>query len=224
MFRYDFPTMYRRLLFLVISLIVLRPALAAQEDLSRLVDGLQRKYQRLGTLAADFTQIYSAPGEKSRRETGRLTLKKPGKMRWDYSSPEPKLYVSDGRMIYEYVPSERVATRSKVKESSDMRAPFMFLLGRGDLRRDFRRIEMIGEAPARAGNRVLKFVPKRAGDFRELIVEIEPTSLRIDRLTILDSSGGRSDFIFSNMQENVAVANTQFIFRPPAGVQVIDEF
>lgn len=206
----------------VILFFGLTPSLSAQEDLSRLVDALQIKYQRLASLSADFTQIYSAPGEKTRRESGRLTLKKPGRMRWDYYSPEPKLYVSDGRVIIEYVPSERFATRTKVKEASDMRAPFMFLLGRGDMRRDFSRIETLREAPARAGNRVLKFVPKRAGEFRELIVEIEPASLRIDRLTIMDASGGRSDFIFANLKENLPVSDSQFVFRPPAGVQVID--
>lgn len=206
----------------VVLFFVVMPSLSAQEDLSRLVDALQIKYQRLGSLSADFTQIYSAPGEKTRRESGRLTLKKPGKMRWDYLSPEPKLYVSDGRVVYEYVESERIATRTKVKEANDMRAPFMFLLGRGDLRRDFSSIETVGEAPARAGNRILRFVPKRVGEFRELLVEIEPASLRIDRLTIKDASGGRSDFIFANLKENVPVSDSQFVFRPPAGVQVVE--
>lgn len=192
------------------------------ENLSRLVDRLQRKYQRMTTLSADFTQIYSSTREKSRRESGRLILKKPGKMRWDYTSPETKLYISDGKVIHEYVPSERMATRTKVKEASDMRAPFMFLLGRGNLRRDFRRIEIVNEAPANAGNLILRLTPKRATEFRLLLLEIEPESLRIDRLTFVDSDGGRSDFIFSNVRENVAISDAEFAFRPPAGVQVID--
>jgi outer membrane lipoprotein carrier protein len=115
-----------------ITLIVIPASRASsQDELSRMVDALQSKYRRLSTLSADFTQVYTAPRERSRREAGHLLLKKPGKMRWDYTSPEAKLFVSDGKVIYEYVPAERIATRSKVRESSDLRAPFMFLLGRG---------------------------------------------------------------------------------------------
>jgi outer membrane lipoprotein carrier protein len=151
-----------------------------------------------------------------------MLLKKPGKMRWNYTSPEPKLFISDGRMMYEYVPAERVATRVKVRESADLRAPFMFLLGRGDLRRDFSKIEFSGEAPARAGCRVLQLLPKRNDDFRALIVEVDPATLRIGRLSILDQRGGRSDFLFSNVRENVSTADQEFVFQAPVGVEIRD--
>jgi len=196
---------------------------SAQDDLSRLIDALQAKYKRLTTLGADFTQVYTAPGERVRRETGHFLLKKPGKMRWDYTSPEEKLYVSDGKVIFEYVPSEGIATRIGVKDASDLRAPFMFLLGRGDLRRDFKRIEFAAEAPANAGNRVLRLVPGKPQEFRELLIEIEPVALRLARLSFLDNEGARSDFIFSNVRENIEVGDGQFKFQPPAGVRVIGD-
>jgi len=197
--------------------------LAAPQELDRLIDALQAKYSRLGSLAADFTQLYAAPGERARRESGRLLLKKPGKMRWDYTAPEPKLYVSDGKVLYEYVPAERLATRTRVKETGDLRAPFMFLLGRGNLRRDFRRIEAAAEPPARAGNRVLRLVPKREPEFRELLIEVDPTSLGIARLSFVDRQGARSDFLLANVRENVAASDAQFTFRPPAGVAVTEQ-
>jgi len=186
-----------------------------------LVDALQKKYDRLSTLSTDFVQVYTSSGEKTRREAGKLLLKKPGKMRWDYSSPEAKLFVSDGKMIFEYVPSEGMATRTSVRDSDDMRAPFMFLLGRGNLRRDFKRVETAGEAPAHPGNQVLKLTPKNSSLFRELIVEVQPATLKIDRLTILESGGGRSDFIFSNLQENVPLEDDRFSFKPPAGIRIV---
>lgn len=173
-------------------------------------------------MSADFTQVYTAPRERTRREGGHLLLKKPGKMRWDYSSPEPKLFVSDGKVIYEYVPSERVATRTKVRESSDLRAPFMFLLGRGDLRRDFRTIEWSKELPSRAGFKVLRLLPKRDQDFRELLLEIDPVTLQLARVSFVDSDNGRSDFVLSNVRENVPVSDVRFRFDPPAGVQIVD--
>jgi outer membrane lipoprotein carrier protein len=195
---------------------------AQTSGLDQIVKGLQAKYNKMSSLAADFTQIYHAPGERTRRESGHLLLKKPGKMRWDYNAPENKLFISNGRVIYEYVPAEKFATKTSVKESDDFRAPFMFLLGRGNLRRDFKRIEVANESPIKAGNVVLRLVPKRAQGFRELFIEIEPNSLQISRLSFIDDGGGRSDFLFANIRENAPANETQFIFKPPVGVEVRD--
>jgi outer membrane lipoprotein-sorting protein len=96
----------------------------------------------------------------------------------------------------------------------------MFLLGRGNLRRDFKLIEFARESPVKAGNKVLKLVPKRGQDFSELMIEVEPLSLRIARLSFIDSDQGRSDFIFSNISEDVPANSSQFIFKAPPGVEV----
>jgi outer membrane lipoprotein carrier protein len=216
----------KNLPFVFLSLIALcsvrAPSMPAslQPELDQLINALQAKYNKLSSLAADFTQIYTAPGERTRRESGRVLLKKPGRMRWDYTSPEAKLFVSDGKWVYEYIPAEGYATRSSVKESGDLRAPFAFLLGRGNLRRDFKRIEFAGEAPAKAGNKVLRMVPKRAQDFKELVIEVEPGSLQLSRLSLIESGGARSDFLFSNIRENAPAGAEQFIFKAPAGVEV----
>lgn len=216
------PAVVIQLNVFVFGLLILASGAGAQDDLARIVDGLQLKYRRMTSLSADFTQVYTAQGERTRRESGHLLLKKPGKMRWDYTTPEAKLFVSDGKVIYEYVPSEKMATRTRVRETNDLRRPFMFLLGRGDLRRDFKRIEFAQEAPARAGNRVLRLFPKEAHEFRELLVEVDPSSLQLSRLTLVERDGARSDFIFGNLRENVPASDATFRFQPPAGVQVID--
>jgi outer membrane lipoprotein carrier protein len=212
--------MLKKILAILFLFCLCQPMAVGQtSELNQLIDGLQAKYNKLSSLSADFTQIYNS-GSQTRRESGRMLLKKPGKMRWDYTSPETKLFISDGKTLYEYVPAEKYASKSSIKDSGDMRAPFAFLLGRGNLRRDFKTIEFAKESPARAGNKVLRMVPKRAADFRELLVEIEPASLQISRLTLIESGGSRSDFLFSNVRENVPVAGTQFIFNAPPGVEV----
>jgi outer membrane lipoprotein carrier protein len=209
------------ILSLTFLALIVSPVVSAQKsELDQLVLALQSKYNKLRSMAADFTQVYSAPGERTRRESGRLLLKKPGRMRWDYTAPESKLFVSNGRVIYEYLPADKYATKSSVKESDDLRAPFMFLLGRGNLRRDFKLIEFARESPVNAGNKVLKLVPKRTQDFDELMIEVEPLTLRIARLSFIDSDQGRSDFIFSNINENVPASASQFSFKAPPGVEV----
>ena len=212
--------MLKKFLAVLFLFCACQPMAAGQtSELNQLIDGLQAKYNKLASLSADFAQIYNS-GSQTRRESGRLLLKKPGKMRWDYTSPETKLFISDGKTLYEYVPADKYASKSSIKDSGDMRAPFAFLLGRGNLRRDFKTIEFAKEAPARAGNKVLRMIPKRAADFRELLIEVEPASLQIARLTLIESGGSRSDFLFSNVQENPPVNAAQFVFKAPAGVEI----
>lgn len=212
-----------RILLNVLLLCWLVPAVPAQAELEQLINALQAKYDRLNSLAADFTQVYHTPGERARRESGTLLLQKPGRMRWDYTAPERKQFISDGRWLFEYVESEKLATRSAVRDSDDLRAPFAFLLGRGKLRRDFQRIEFASEAPTKANHRVVRLVPKRTQDFRELLLEVEPGSLQLARLTLIDRNNARSDFLFSNVRENAPASAAQFTFKAPAGVKVVEQ-
>lgn len=214
-----FSRKFQRWLGLLILVLAPLPGLAqAKPEQDRLVDALQAKYNRLSSLAASFVQIHTAPGERTRRESGQLLLRKPGRMRWDYDGAEKKLYLSDGKSVYEYVPADGYATRMSLRDSDDWRAPFAFLLGRGNLRQDFQRIEVDVESPSRAGNRVLRLTPKREQEFRVLLVEVDPVSLQLARLSFVDRQGARSDFIFDSIRENVPAAEARFAL--PSGVEV----
>lgn len=190
-------------------------------DLNTLIDGLQRKYSRMQGLEADFVQIYYGADGRVIRESGHLLLKRPGKARWEYSSPERKVFVSDGKSVFFYVSGEKNATRSSIKESADPQIPFLFLLGRGNLRRDFSRIELAGEPAIGSGNLLLRLVPKRAPEqFKQLLIEISPASFEVRRMVIFERSGARMDFLLANVRENAIAPDSQFQFVPPQGVIV----
>jgi outer membrane lipoprotein carrier protein len=191
-------------------------------DINVIIDGLQRKYSRMRGLEADFVQVYQGANGQTAREAGHLLLKRPGKARWDYGEPERKLFVSDGRNIFFYVAGERQATQTTVRESADPQIPFLFLLGRGNLRRDFSRIEVAGnENPAGAGNLMLRLVPKRAPEeFKQLLVEVDPSSFQVKRMVIFERNGARMDFLLSNVREDHLAPDSQFQFTPPQGVSV----
>jgi outer membrane lipoprotein carrier protein len=196
-------------------------AQAQSPDLNTLIDGLQRKYSRMQGLEADFVQVYRGADGRVIRESGHLLLKRPGKARWEYSSPEHKVFVSDGKNVFFYVSGEKSATRSSIRESADPQIPFLFLLGRGNLRRDFSRIEVTAEPAVGAGNLVLRLVPKRAPEqFKQLLVEVSPASFEVRRMVIFERSGARMDFILANVRENAMAADSQFQFVPPQGVTV----
>jgi outer membrane lipoprotein carrier protein len=189
-------------------------------DLNLLIEGLQRKYSRMQGLEADFVQVYRGADGRVVRESGHLLLKRPGKARWEYTSPEPKLFVSDGKNVFFFVYGEKNATRSSIKETVDPQIPFLFLLGRGTLRRDFSRIEVAtGEAVAGAGNQVLRLFPKRAPEeFKQLLVEVSAASFEVRRMVIFERSGARMDFLLSNLRENYVAPESQFQFTVPPGV------
>ena len=197
-------------------------AAAQSTDLNALIDGLQRKYSSMQGLEADFVQAYYGADGRTIHESGRLLLKRPGKARWEYASPERKLFVSDGKDVFFYVYGEKNATRSSIKETTDPQIPFLFLLGRGNLRRDFSRIEVAtGESAFGAGNQVLRLFPKRAPEgFKQLLVEVSPATFEVRRMVIFERSGARMDFLLSNVRENYVAPESQFQFVPPAGVIV----
>ncbi len=173
-------------------------------------------------LAADFVQVYSGADGRVIRETGQLLLKRPRKARWEYASPERKLFVSDGKNVVFYVYGEKNATASSIKETADPQIPFLFLLGQGNLRRDFSRIEVAAGEPAiGAGNQVLRLFPKRAPEeFKQLLVEVAAASFEVRRMVIFERSGARMDFLLSKVRENYIAPDTQFQFAAPPGVAV----
>src|SRR5262252_7910912 len=184
----------------------------SQSELDRMINGLQSKYNKISTLSADFSQVHTSRDQRDEsRESGRLLLKKPGRMKWDYTAPEEKHFISDGKWLYEYVPAEKSVTRSSIKETGDLRAPFAFLLGQGDLRQEFRRIEIAKESPVNAGNKVLRLLPKHLQDFDELLIEFDPNTFQLERLSIIEPDRDRSDFIFSNIKENVSAPSAEFV-------------
>lgn len=208
---------------LLVSLYLNGFAVGAQSELERAINGLQSKYNKMTTLSADFAQVHTSSDiHDDRRETGHLLLKKPGRMKWDYTSPEPKQFISDGTWLYEYVPSEKSVTRSSMKDAGDMRAPFAFLLGQGNLKNEFRIIDFSKETPIRAGNKVLRLIPKHLQDFDQLLIEFDPVSYEMSRMSIVEPDGDRSDFLFSNIRENVQAPSIEFVFHAPPGVEVRD--
>ncbi|MCS6818001.1 MAG: outer membrane lipoprotein carrier protein LolA [Blastocatellia bacterium] len=217
---------YLVLILLLLGEFLRVPALAQTKppSLDQVLTALQAKYASVRTLSADFVQIYIAAGSPPRREEGTVLLARPRRMRWHYRQPEEKLFISDGTHVYLYVPAERQVIRAKIREAEDIKAAFAFLLGELNLRRLFARIERIhNPPPLQAGNLILRFIPKdtRLG-FSELIAEISPTSLHVVRVSIRELDGARSDFLFSNIRENVPASRSAFALTIPPGVQILD--
>lgn len=198
---------------------------AAEPTAAELATALQRKYDGVRDFSADFVHTYRG-GVLNRqlRETGSLLIKKPGKMRWEYKSPERKIFVSDGAKVYYYLPQDKQVVVSAVPGDDRATTPALFLAGRGNITRDF--TPSFAERPAGQpdGTRALKLVPRKAEpDYEWLIVSVDPATLALRGLVTGDSQGGTSSFSFTNMKENIGLADKPFVFTPPRGVEVVTD-
>jgi outer membrane lipoprotein carrier protein len=188
-----------------------------------LAQALQKKYDGVKDFSADFTHTYEGGVlRKQITERGRLLIKKPGKMRWQYTAPEEKLFVSDGVKMYSYIPQDRQVIVATVPPDDQATTPTLFLAGKGNLTRDF--TASLVELPAgmAAGTKALKLVPKaRQQDYDWLVLVVDPTSLDIRGLVTVDAQGGKSSFSFTNLKQNIGSADKDFAFKIPRGVDVV---
>jgi outer membrane lipoprotein carrier protein len=182
---------------------------------------IQQKYDKVRDFTADFTQTYQGGVlRKTSTEKGTLQVKKPGRMRWEYTSPEQKLFVSDGQKIYSYIPADRQVIVSSVPTDDRATTAVLFLVGKGDLARDFNVSYADAAAP---GTIALKLDPKsRQADYDWLELVVDRESLQIRTLIAAEREGGRSTFQFSNYRENTGLADKIFTFKIPRGVDVVN--
>lgn len=180
---------------------------------------LQKKYDAIRDFTADFVQE-SEGGllRKKQTERGVVQVKKPGKMRWDYKSPEQKLFLSDGRHIYLHVPADNQVIISQVPEQDEATTAVLFLVGKGNLTRDFIVSYVDGGGPDTYALRLQPKLPERDYDWLQLIVDRK--TLQIRTLSAADSQGGRSTFQFSNFKENTGLSDKTFTFKIPRGADV----
>ena len=185
-----------------------------------LAAAIQRHYDGVRDFTASFTQTYE--GGVLRRKTtenGTVAIKKPGKMRWEYTAPEKKSIVSDGRMLYMYFPADRQVMKDPVPEHDQATSAVLFLMGKGNVARDF--AVRWGEGGTDQ-TYVLRLDPKtRQAEYDWLEIAVDRNTLQIRGLTAGDVQGGRSAFAFSNFKENVGLADKLFEFSIPRGTEVI---
>lgn len=195
-------------------------ATAQQPSAPQVAAALQAKYDRIRDFSADFTQQYeSGVLRRKLTERGKVHVKKPGKMRWDYAAPEKKVFVSDGSQIYLWVPADNQVTRSPVPKQDEATTAVLFLVGKGNLTRDFT-VTFVPGAPAGTyGLRLEPKLPERDYDWLQLVVDQQ--TLQIRSLMAADRQGGQSTFTFSNFKENIGVPDSTFAFKIPRGADVV---
>ena len=182
-----------------------------------LVRKVDDHYNHLNSLHAHYVEHYSGMG-MDRSEEGTLLLKKPGRMRWSYAAPVGKVFVLDGKFAWFYTPGDAQATRVPAKELDDLRSPLRFLLGHTQLKKE---LDELTVAVAGSGFRI-SGVPKGMAQRVKLLTLGVTAAGAIETMRLEETDGAVTEFAFSDMQENVPVKDSDFVFTPPDGVAVVN--
>ena len=215
--------------FFTALLLVAIPLSAARatEDVHSIAAAVDEHYNHLRSLQAEFTEVYRGSGI-DRTESGTLWLakgglKKPGKMRWEYRSPREKLFVSDGKDAWFYIPGDRQARRTEARKLDDIRSPLAFLLGKSKLEKELQGLSLAPDvAPLAAGDVVLRGVPQALSDrVSEILLEVTPEH-RITRIVMNEVDGSVTEYRFSDQKEDEAIPDGRFKFSPPPGTETVE--
>jgi outer membrane lipoprotein carrier protein len=206
------------LLPLLTALALAGPAPTADVALAEsLLRRIEQHNARTSDLVARFTQSYrSGVLGRETTERGVVSIKRPGRMRWEYKDPEPKLFVSDGRTFYFYVPADKQVIVSEQGEQRSLAARLLY--GKSGLADEF---AVSLDEPPEEGVLRLRLVPRRAqAEIEGATVDIEPSG-RIRAILLEDVQGNRTRFRFEGMRENSGLRDELFRFEVPKGVEVI---
>ena len=191
----------------------------ADEDLMRVLKGVQDRYNHAKTLQVGFNETYTVPGRPYQSESGILTLRKPGRMRWDYASPPGKLFISDGKNVYLYTPDSKRVEKMELKKSEDVRAPLAFLLGNLDFRKEFRDFDM---NPQGSGYLITAKAKSDRLPYDDIKMTVTPAFV-ITSLVITNQDKSILTFNFANEKLNPPVNDNSFKFQMPPGATMVTE-
>lgn len=191
---------------------------------AQLLEKVQKHYEGLKDYTADFIQIYTRVAlSRTSESRGKLMLKKPGMMRWEYEKPEPKLWIADGKKLWVYEPEYDQVVIDNNFRTDRLSDSIRFLWGEGELADAFRaEVGNPAEVGAPKGSEVLVLFPKRDATYAKLVLILDPKSGHVVESVIYETSGNTNHFKFSNLRINTGLKKELFHFEVPPGTSVTE--
>jgi outer membrane lipoprotein carrier protein len=199
---------------------------ARRSNAQAVARAIEAHYRHAVTLQAVFLETYRGGDTDLRVESGTVYFRRPGQMRWDYTSPQKKLFLIDGRDAWFYIPADRTVSRTSVRKSDDWRTPFALLTGKARLSDLCQEISVVpnegGPSSPPPGNVVLDCAPKHGEAFRDAQIEVDRQD-QIVRVLVKQPGDVSTEVRFGNWQENIPLAKSLFQFQVPPGVAVVHQ-
>jgi outer membrane lipoprotein carrier protein len=201
----------------------------APDNASSFVKKLEDTYKRPRTLQATFLQEYSESGKTMRREAGTAYFRRPGKMRWEYASPEKNLFVVDGKFAWFYVPADKTVSRVAAKQSEDWRTPVALLAGEMKVSRVCAKVDLGPDQPENVALvrvwcmiRGTEQEAKSGAPHDTAYFEIARSNGELDKIVVSSPGGVRMEIRFSNWKFDAPAVEELFHFQVPKGVTIVD--
>lgn len=193
---------------------------AASEDAAAVLDRLQRNYDSTADFTADFRQETEVKTlNRALKTSGKVFFKRPGKMLWQYDTPKDQFVLADGKFLYFYQPEQNQIIKSPLQNAFRTDIPLSFLLGLGNLKKDF--IPTLKESTGDL--HVLGLEPKAdAGGYSDIQVGVDRTSSDIVWIGVRDGAGNLTTIRFTNMRKGVGVADGKFQLMIPDGADIVE--
>ena len=187
-----------------------------------LAQKLQARYEETKTMTADFKQSTSVPmSTRKRLGAGKVVISKPGRIRWDYQTPDRQGLISDGKKVSMYLADSAQMIVQPVSQYINSDVTYAFFVGTGNIARDFKVLppERQGDANFKA----IKLVPKIAHPQVDYLHVWIDENFMVRRLEIVDHFGSITDLAFSNISRNEPGPPETFVFTPPLGTELIEQ-
>ena len=205
---------------LLFILLLLLPGSAFSLDATAVVDAIQKQYDATDTFQARFVQkSYLKVLGQSQKAEGIVSIKKPGKMKWDYKAPDRQILVSNDEALWLYLPDEKQVTKMKVQSIYSSNTPALFLAGRGKLTEAF----TIGKVTEERGLYVVEMIPRdKAQSLSKMVLLAGKKNYQIIGSRVYDNLGNKTEMLFTDIQTNPNLEQKLFQFEVPKGVELID--
>jgi outer membrane lipoprotein carrier protein len=199
---------------------------AERRSAKAVAKAIEEHYHDAKTLKAVFLETYRGGGDDLRVESGVVYFRRPGLMRWDYQSPQKKLFLTDGHHAWFYIPANHTASKTSMRQSADWRTPFALLTGKAKLGEICGKVSIVpnegGPGAPPAGHTVLDCQPKDRAGFLDAQIEVDQLA-RVVSVLVKQPGDVSTEVRFGAWQENIALPKSLFVFEPPKGVSVVDE-
>lgn len=199
---------------------------AEHRSAKQIAKAIEERYHNAKTLRAVFLETYRSGQGGIRVESGIVFFRRPGRMRWEYQSPQKKLFLTDGHNAWFYIPANHTVSRTPMRKSADWRTPFALLTGKAKLGEICGKVSIVrnpsGPSAPPPGDTVLDCRPKHKEGFLDARIEVDRTA-RVVRVLVKQPGDVSTEVRFGNWQENIPLPKSIFEFKPPKGVTVVNE-
>ena len=211
-----------------VQLLLLCTLIAARGACAAGMDSLDTFLRTVGSARAEFSQVVTAPARdgqaaKTKTSSGSFEFSRPGKFRFVYRKPFDQTIVADGQTLWLFDAELNQVTARKQAQALGS-TPAALIASAPDLRA-LQAEFSLQSAPDQDGLEWVVATPKsRDGQLQSVRVGFRTGNSRAVNLAvleILDGFGQRSVLTFSRFEANPALPADTFVFKPPAGADLI---